>query len=114
MTNDFGQAEPLSQQKSLMNHHSDTKMNHHSNTEMNHHSDTDFVPNGTRLDELKQLNNDLQEEVVVVQMDEPSPGGNGEWKEEVEVAYRVDETPPFGLCILLAFQVLFFTSHHLV
>jgi len=28
-----------------------------------------------------------------------------EWKQEVEVAYRVEESPVFGLCILLGFQV---------
>ena len=28
-----------------------------------------------------------------------------EWKEEVEVAYRVNESPPLTLCLLLGFQV---------
>lgn len=30
-----------------------------------------------------------------------------DWEEEVEVTYRVDESPPFGFCILLGFQVEF-------
>lgn len=30
-----------------------------------------------------------------------------DWEDEVEVTYRVDESPPFGFCILLGFQVEF-------
>ena len=29
----------------------------------------------------------------------------GEWKQEVQVAYMVDETPTFAICLLLGFQV---------
>lgn len=61
------------------------------------------TPSEIHLDELKQLSDDLPE---AVRVEEPSViSGDDDWKEEVEVAYRVDETPPFGLCLLLAFQV---------
>lgn len=62
-----------------------------------------FLPSGNHVDELKPLSDDLPE---VVHVEEPSViSDDDDWKEEVEAAYRVDETPPFGLCLLLAFQV---------
>lgn len=40
------------------------------------------------------------EEVVFVE-------NNRDWKEEVQVLYKVEETPPVGVSILLGFQVVF-------
>lgn len=64
-----------------------------------------LVHNHVQPDELRKLNDGVCELHV-------SPGEglpvDSEWKEEVEVTYKVDETPPFGLCLLLAFQVLLF------
>lgn len=60
-----------------------------------------LVHNHVQPDELRKLNDGVCELHV-------SPGEglpvDSEWKEEVEVTYKVDETPPFGLCLLLAFQ----------
>ena len=36
-----------------------------------------------------------------------------DWKEECEILYRVEEVPPFGLCILLGFQVTGFACDFL-
>jgi hypothetical protein len=40
-------------------------------------------------------------------VDNGSPAKDNDWLEEVEVTYRVDESPPFGFCVLLGFQVQF-------
>ena len=36
-----------------------------------------------------------------------SPTKGDDWVEEDELIYRVDESPPFGFCVLLGFQVQF-------
>ena len=43
---------------------------------------------------------DKNEDVVFVENIE-------DWKEEVQVLYKVEETPPLGVSILLGFQVVF-------
>lgn len=60
-----------------------------------------MVHTSVQLDELTKLNDGVY---ALHKPGEELPD-DCEWKEEVEVTYKVDETPPFGLCLLLAFQV---------